>query len=139
MTTIRHTIAIPRRAAISATHTSARVVATTTLRQFCVLVAGLIVLLSAGLMALNTGLVHGAFAVQSLQKQSAQLERAQQTLGDAVAVAEAPGRIAIAASKLGMQPAVRPVFLSVDAKDGTQHGRDGGSNAADVHTVAMPH
>ncbi|MBU6212952.1 MAG: hypothetical protein KGP01_00665 [Actinomycetales bacterium] len=139
MTTLRHTVALPRAAAASQTANTSRAVAATSLRQFSLIVVALIVALSAALMALNVSLVHGAFTAQALHKESQRLERAQQSLGDAVAAAEAPGRLAQAAEKLGMQPAVKPVFLSLPAR-GSHRVNGGAHGSARVEpAAAVPH
>ena len=139
MTTLRHTVALPRIAVADQTVNTRRAVAATSLRRFSLIAAALIVALGAALMTLNTSLVHESFTAQELRKESRRLERAQQSLGDAVAAAEAPGRLAQAAVRLGMQPAAKPVFLSLPSHGshdaaGTARGSEGVPLAA-----AVPH
>ena len=139
MTTLRHTVALPRTTVASRNVSTSRAVAATSLRRFSVIALALIAGLAGALMALNVSLVHGAFTAQELRKESQRLERAQQSLGDAVAAAEAPGRLAQAATRLGMQPAAKPVFLTLPSHG--SHGSDGGARGAGgiAPAASVPH
>ncbi|MEI7656220.1 MAG: hypothetical protein WCJ22_05560 [Actinomycetes bacterium] len=71
-------------------------------------------LVSAGLLlALNSALTAGAFEVQTLQHHSADLQRAQQAIGQTVSIEQSPARLAGRAAALGMIPAKNPTFLVV--------------------------
>ncbi|NBO45563.1 MAG: hypothetical protein EBU85_00840 [Actinobacteria bacterium] len=143
MSTIREALAAPWpvRSRTAAQATSVRISAhRSSLRGFALIMGALIVALSGLLMALNIVLVHGAFAVQSMQTQSQSLERAQQALGDAVATGESPAQLAQRAAALGMRPAVKPVFLRLTNNgDPIVSNRKDSAAVDNGSTAAMPH
>lgn len=143
MSTIREALAAPWpvRTRTAAQSTSVQVSThRSSFRGFALIMGALIVVLSGLLMALNIVLVHGAFAVQSMQTQSQSLERAQQALGDAVATGESPAQLAQRAAALGMRPAVKPVFLRLDNEvDPIVSTRQKSAPVDNSSAAAMPH
>lgn len=143
MSTIREAIAAPwpvRSRDAVRTRTTDVVTHRTSLRGFALIIAGLIIILSGLLMALNIMLVHGAFAVQSMQTESQSLERAQQSLGDAVASEESPSRLAERAAALGMQPAINPIFLKLKSNSSSTSSNGQKSAVLDINSAAVvPH
>jgi len=133
MSTFRDVIRLPIARPSSTTRAISResiAVKRSSLRLFITLLGLTIVSISAGLMVLNTFLVHGAFSMQSLQKESQSLERVQQAVGNRLAIAESPARLAAEATRLGMQPAKNPVFLKISGVDSARSG---------VSSASMPH
>ena len=82
-------------------------------RGFLVFLVALALIGAGMLLFLNSLLTAGAFQVQSLQHRSADLQRAQQSIGESVSIAQSPARLARHAAQLGMIPAQNPTFLVV--------------------------
>ena len=144
MSTVRDVVAVSwsRHARSKATTASTPISAShrSSFRGFALIVGALIVVLSGALMTLNIMLVHGAFAVQTMQTHSQSLERQQQALGDAVASGESPAQLAQRASALGMRPAVNPIFLKVTADASSiAAGDTRHKERARTDVAAMPH
>ncbi len=78
------------------------------------------------LLALNTMLAQDAFSLSTLQQQKAQLAVTEETLAAQLATQEDPGRLAIRARALGLQPAGPPLFLRLDDRRVVGAGAKGG-------------
>jgi cell division protein FtsB len=85
-----------------------------------ILVAGLVVGGLVSLLLLNTVLAQDAYALHSLQKETATLADSEQALVQQVAQDESPAALATRARELGLVPAPNPVF--VRGADGTVLG-----------------
>jgi hypothetical protein len=78
---------------------------------FIAFLAAILALGLLALLALNTVLAKGSFAVYDLRAESARLADREQALLQQVAAAESPEQLESAARGLGMVPAQNPVFL----------------------------
>jgi cell division protein FtsB len=71
-----------------------------------------------GLLALNTALQQGSYALTELEAETTQLRDDATTLADEVAAREAPAELARRAQQLGMVQIDNPRFLVVDGAPG---------------------
>lgn len=85
---------------------------------FVVLVLLVLGLGLVGLLALNTALQQGSFALTELEAETTQLRDEATTLADEVAAREAPAELAQRAQLLGMIQIDNPRFLVVDGAPG---------------------
>jgi len=92
-------------------------------RSWAGLVAGTIVALVAGLVALlllNVSLAHGSYALRDQQRKQTELLERRQALQEEIARLEAPQTLEQRARGLGMVPDPRAAFLDPD--DGSVRG-----------------
>lgn len=80
---------------------------------FIVLVLGLVIIGTVGLLVLNTVIAADSFRVEQLIQRNAELAVAEQELQRQVAEGLSPEALAEAARELGMVPAGQPAFVIV--------------------------
>jgi hypothetical protein len=89
-----------------------------------------------GLLLLNTLVAQDSFTLHDLAKQSRDLQLREQQLAGQVEDAQAPGRLADRATRMGMVPGGPPAFLRLP--DGRVLGKPGKGTAEPVVAKAAP-